>query len=525
MNFKPGNGYDHALEFLQVFGLPIKDTVASARSTQLQSQCSQSTYPHLAQPVTPQDCDTFRPTNESGPVSQSQSSLPPYPFLSQPRTRHISDSGNFPSSWVASSAQPPRAVSRPQITSDRGHQNTLDLPTVRSPRALLKETLSEMEAFGGRSPNPPPPDTARSCQSNQASSEEVASRERLPVTEVSSRPVTSNPLQWRPVSAAETQHPRESSESYGLSQMLPPQRKLPFPEKKVRPPTRASDHLVAASEDVAHNPKPARKQAATRKKAPNTGRAQSVRPLLGDGKLAPRPCTADVLIPNKTAEARSLAQKQVKSHTCSVCGREFTRSDHLRRHMATHEKREGTTAGLAPVERKSVVTSLPIMNDVPSSSTPTTLAPGKSPSLENPTVSNPYAPTPSARELSDITPTSRSIAGGSAQVLTEKSCNDQNRIAQAAPASPTSRSNPFLTPIQPVEFMASLDTWIRNYHHLPCPISGFTAADHLAEYAGRNDEERSQVIENMICECLQDENFGKLAEDVERTWRRIGLGF
>jgi len=51
-----------------------------------------------------------------------------------------------------------------------------------------------------------------------------------------------------------------------------------------------------------------------------------------------------------------------------------------------------------------------------------------------------------------------------------------------------------------------------------------TAKEQLAEYAARPDAERAKLIDDMILECLQDENFGKLCDDVERNWKRICLG-
>lgn len=78
--------------------------------------------------------------------------------------------------------------------------------------------------------------------------------------------------------------------------------------------------------------------------------------------------------------------------------------------------------------------------------------------------------------------------------------------------------------IAPAEFMTRLDAWVREYQHLPAPKPRDLIGGNLAAYAGKPREERMAIIDDMICECLEDENFLKLLEDVEQSWRRIGLG-
>lgn len=75
--------------------------------------------------------------------------------------------------------------------------------------------------------------------------------------------------------------------------------------------------------------------------------------------------------------------------------------------------------------------------------------------------------------------------------------------------------------------MSRIDTWVREYHQTlpaPKPPAG-TASDTLALYAAQPKEDRMAAIDEMICECLADPSFGKLVEDVEDSWKRIGLGF
>lgn len=100
--------------------------------------------------------------------------------------------------------------------------------------------------------------------------------------------------------------------------------------------------------------------------------------------------------------------------------------------------------------------------------------------------------------------------------------------SQAAPQTTVLGPNPTIDNISsnilPEEFMGSLDTWIRKYQHLPAPQPPVTDEDRLAGWAALPDKERTKAIDDMICRCLEDENFIKLAEEIEGHWKRIGLG-
>ncbi|KAL8964320.1 MAG: hypothetical protein Q9197_006961, partial [Variospora fuerteventurae] len=97
-----------------------------------------------------------------------------------------------------------------------------------------------------------------------------------------------------------------------------------------------------------------------------------------------------------------------------------------------------------------------------------------------------------------------------------------------------------------------LEHWIRKFHDLPptTPTPTITpplpllppppppALPNLAEekkkrsqgqvveeaYAALPEEERVKVLDGVVCELIGDERFVGLVEDVERCWRRIGLG-
>ncbi|KAL8789718.1 MAG: hypothetical protein Q9213_000968 [Squamulea squamosa] len=124
------------------------------------------------------------------------------------------------------------------------------------------------------------------------------------------------------------------------------------------------------------------------------------------------------------------------------------------------------------------------------------------------------------------------------QVLTETSPNRLNtRTSKPTVATPdlSSTSNPVtannIENISPEEYMTRLDHWIRKYQDLPAPtpkataIPSSTDKENLAAYAAQTEEERLAALDTMICECLEDENFATLVADVEKSWKRIALGF
>ena len=237
LNFKPGNGYDRALEFLQSFLLPIKDTVAPVSLAPVRPQSSQAAYPSLAQPYKQPSTHTSRSTNSYIPTWQSQSSQYAYSSTSQQPMLQVSNFDEFPPDWIPSSAQPPGAVTRQPSVPEKSDQG------------IIKGAIASMPHH-------------RLSKGTDWESETIA-------------PAILGSREWRPVSAPETQCARETSDSCGLSQMLPPQRKLPFPETREEPPSRNNESLATVSQGLASEPKVVRNIPAKRKKAPSATRTQS----------------------------------------------------------------------------------------------------------------------------------------------------------------------------------------------------------------------------------------------------------
>ncbi|KAL9634764.1 MAG: hypothetical protein Q9164_003893 [Protoblastenia rupestris] len=247
LNFRPGNGYDRALEFLQSFLLPIKDTVAPVSLVPVRPQSSQAAYPSLAQPYKQPSTHTSRSTNSYIPTWQSQSSQYAYSSTSQQPMLQVSNFDEFPPDWVPSSAQPARAVIRQPSVPEKSDQSIIKGAIASMPHhRLSKGTDWESETFA---------------------------------------PAILGSREWRPVSAPETQCARETSDSCGLSQMLPPQRKLPFPETREEPPSRNNDSLATVSQGLASEPKVVQNIPAKRKKAPSATRTQSAQAKASERNL------------------------------------------------------------------------------------------------------------------------------------------------------------------------------------------------------------------------------------------------
>lgn len=140
---------------------------------------------------------------------------------------------------------------------------------------------------------------------------------------------------------------------------------------------------------------------------------------------------------------------------------------------------------------------------------------------------------PSSRNV--VSPISLSSPKGTADnhlETTSHSPAQPNKRLKATQTPQTGNNplGPFADTVEPAEFMSRLDAWVREYHQtLPCPKppqpTTQTASDTLALYATQSKEDRMAAIDEMICECLADASFGKLVEDVEDSWKRIGLGF
>lgn len=452
MNFQPPSGCDTALDILKPLGLPMRIR-----------QENEPPRPSMQRPYSSQSVVTTSP-------SRSQESK-------------INVVGPYED--IPPSVQPAQAYSRPNSSADGNNPDTFSKPIsyIRDPRIQQQQTPSVIGGEVGYDritrPNSSSIDLGLTDQTRM---KPPTLRRLLPSPTFSNQSSYLGGYDTRPISAPEPRPLDYLTDSVPLSQMMPPVRELPFPEKPIIRDPRA---VPTTTDPIPDRPTSTRAPQPKRRRAPakpKTSRSSSI-----PGSSAPKART-------KKATGAKVGSDKVPPST-------------------------------APPESRSAVQAY--SDEAPPSSAP----PQTSTTLEalEQTVSKMsknFTPPPSrsGNEASKKRPLS-AISDSETNRKQPPPLPDKEPIpsAQQQPAQP---SNPVLSNINSAEFLNSLDNWIRKYHDLPAPQAPVTIAkDQLVEYASKSDEERAKIIDNMICECLQDENFGKLVDDLEGHWKRICLGF
>ena len=382
---------------------------------------------------------------------------------------------------------PLEAKSSSNLVQDVNSANTFSKPItyVRDPRPHLQTVSSGNGAdCEWTSIKRPSSESAPLGHPDQVIRMPPASRSLLPSPAFSSGLPSFGSHQGRPISAPEPQAAYHLSDAVPISQLLPPVRELPFPRK----PTSQNTHGTSGLSEVLLSDLPISSQvhqspSKTRKRA--TARAKALIPVSKPNSSAPK--------------ARS------KRTAVAKLG-----SDQL-------PQPSNTSEGLTVVELN--------LDETLSSSAP----PRMSSTLEAlehtvPKMSRNFTP-PSSRGSTE--PSKKRPLTDIDDNETNKRRNQGSTIVSTPviQQQATQSLNPALSNMDPAGLLDSLDGWIRRYHGLQAPQAPITAKDQLAEFASETDEERAKIIDNKICEYLCDENFGKLADDVESRWKRICLGF
>lgn len=293
--------------------------------------------------------------------------------------------------------------------------------------------------------------------------------------EASSQAVSRPPQDPRPSSSApEIYSNRSEPPIFSLSQMLPPKRQLPFPSKTVVTPPANSESI---------NPGVSQIKAAD---LPTT--------LASAKKRKPRPKATRTK--KAAAPKRNRVRAKAKNRVTPTQSADLVKAP-------TNLKRSG-------VATNAESNCIPINPE---------------------TICVPATPEATAQfSHIVISPISLSLAQP-ADKAQDPNPNPQftqplKQPPQNPPAQPSNHLKVFPHDLEPAEYMARLDTWVRDYHQtLPTPIMPTMASDSLAHYAAQSKEDRMAAVDQMLCECLEDPGFEKLAEDVEDSWKRIGLGF
>ena len=477
MNFLPTSGCETAVNILRSIGIPIRDKsqpvmLQAAPAAPPRQQSSQERPPSPSQ-LRPQAQTSAAVTTYDPNISTVQwSHIPPQPASTSHDSQSSSQRGlsTFDSASVPQPTKPAHALSRPTSATSGVNQAEVTKPItfIRDPRADLARSRSAQIDCYKIVARPYSSSAVLNSRPNPAPP--LTSR-LLPSAEIGSQS-TAFGHEARPTSAPQTQTLAQHllTDDVTLSQVLPPKRVLPFPEIKEKPA--GGDDGAAPAEE--QNPEPAiSDKAKTQTAKRTTGRANNAR-AKSSGRKASLP----------TPEPSSSAPKP-----------------RARKKAAAKKDSETAPPSSAPLRATS-------------------------------------SRKPSSREVSPISETAYPSSPPVAKATKKRPLiplenNETNKRRAQLPDRPSSlpveqQKGPLgsaFSDMKPAELLDSLHGWIQKYHHLPAPEPPKTSKDHLAEYAKHSDEQRAKAIDKLICDCLQDENFHKLVEDLEGTWRRIGLGF
>ena len=445
MNFVPFSGCDVALESFRAAGLPIRDKDLP----QVQSQRPQSSQsqPHSQE----------RPGSSNvGHAARPQSAQSVLPGSTQPQSQGIAISRKATYGSIPPCPQPTRANIRPTSAPCGVKQ---DGPS----RPISASTRSTLNAFG--SPitiTHRPTVTKPGAQSGLLPS---------PVFNGTYEPF--HIFNSRPMSAPEqTQTQQEHTNTPPLSQMLPPERTLTFPEKTINP------FPFSMGEAESHD-EPAQGKAAVTKikaKRQTNPRAQPAKPRKPRAKVQQTTISSEPLAPSSPSPAFCVQKKApVPGGPSKVASPELQ----------------------APLPISEPL-ALPITNSCKRS------------------ISDQFLNEPNKRQAQTRPET---VTEDVTEGPLRKTVTEQGPQAQQPQAADP------LTKIANYALLESIDDLMRKYHEPPTPRSSFqTTKDYLAEYAAQDEEDRVKALDNLICQCIQDESFVKLMEDIEGAWKRIGLG-
>ncbi|KAL6714390.1 hypothetical protein ACLMJK_007813 [Lecanora helva] len=501
MNFQPPSGCDTALDILRSLGLPLRikneagppgpsaqrpnsaQSLATTSSSRPQSSIStlsgrHEETPFSAQPPRPQS--TSMPQNDNNPDSFSK----PITYIGDPRLQP-----QQPSSFDATY------------------------------QAYNPITGINLSSTGFVNPNEPwikPP----------------VPRQLLPSPSFGNEPFYPDNYGNRPITASEQQSTQYLTDTMPISQMLPPIRELPFPNKPtsensqarfapcVHPPiehptegkgsqpkkrrvstvsktTRSTSSAKSAPKKRSKKTVAAKAKSPTRHPSEPPSSAPPKNQSVVEACCAEAPSSSAPPRVNSTLEALGPTASRVSKNLTPPPSRGSTEANQERPLSAVDdreidERQAPLPAGPAPASpghENSLPGSTQTSIQTSEKRLPSAVEDGGVNERQAPTLADPVpAPVPTGQEKS-------------------------------------SSPNPMVPNINSAEYLDSIYGWIRKYHDLPAPEPLLTFKDQLAEYASQPDEERAKIIDKMICDCLRDENFGKLSDDVEGHWKRIYLGF
>lgn len=451
MNFVPISGCNIALETLKTAGLPVRDKDLPQVQGQL-PQSSQSWPRSQDRPGSMNAGQQRLQSSQSQPQSQERPGSLNVGQSARPQSLHVAvpsssrpHSQDYTGGWktgyssIPPSEQPTKVIIRPLSAPSGVNQDDFSRPIPASSRSTL-------DTFGSTTTVTTMPVVAK-----------PRTKSRLlpsPVFNGTYEPFGS--FQVRPMSAPEQVKTQQIyTTTLPLSQMLPPERTLPFPETKIHP---------CRNEEAASQEKP--------------------------------------------AATKTKAKKQTKP-----------------RAQPAKPKASKSNAGLVPSSFEPLAHSSP---------PPKARAKGKAPSSSAPLRIPPdplVLPSTISRKRSLNDQSMNQSNKRQEQNLTETTTDTMTQalttsIPEQNPQEQPGQATDLRISITNHKLLDTIDNLMRKYHDMPAPKPPpQTAKEHLAESAARSDEGRAKAIDNVICECLKDESFEMLMDNVEGAWKTIGLGF
>lgn len=500
MNFVPYPGCDVALETFRGAGLPIRDKDLP----QLQGQRRQSSQ--------------SQPRSEDRPGSSNidqagrpQSSQGLFPDSSQPLSQGNIGVREADSDSIPPSKQPTKVDVRPTSAPDVGRQKEFG-------RLISASSRSTLNAFG----SPITVTSAPTVAKQRPQSGLLPS----PVLNGAYESFGSN--QVGPLSAPEqTQTQLDLTSTLLHSRMLPPERTLPFQERKIQ---------QCKTKEAALQERPAQKKPAATKaeaKSKTNRRAQPAKPRKSRAKAETTTTSSTPLVPSSPSPTSRVEAKAPTSN-----GPPRFASPELQVTTSLLEPPQENASGSPRLTRlEQMLEDARLCNGYIRTEAPIT---GKSLRVTLPIPKAKLAAmrTTQPSALPSINPRKRSLTAqasdqpnkrqtqASAQTVTENSTGDLRRNAVVEgplQAQPSEATNPLIK-IGNHDLLDRIDHLIRIYHDPPAfrlPLR--TSKDFLAEWAAQAETDRIKAMNDLISECIKDEKFAKLMDDIEGAWKRIGL--
>ena len=349
----------------------------------------------------------------------------------------------------------------------------------------------------------------------------------LPSLEFNFRPTTSHGYEHRPSSSApETPSERPSTAPMTFSQMLPPRRELPFFPTLPKPQnTGAVPAALTASQ-----PTSSQSQSSSITKPKRKGRTKPAQVNAPESQTDSRHPALEIGSRSSTTEPKkrkSRAQPAKKKASPGLTTTTIEKSTQTlepssmvaphRRADTTNPERQSKNTQLSQerqTEGPRSCTSQQTQQNSPTTAAAVAIKPP--PSTRNDVKQQAHPPL----VLHVGTKGMAAISAKESKACLDLSSSSPAEASDAAPRSISSTGE-----ISPEDYMSRLDDWVRRYEDLPAPKPRSTPVSDLTTYGAQSEEDRLAVVDDMICEYLEDENFIKLVEDVEKSWRRIGLGF